>query len=615
MLRSQNLIPLTSGAYQSRSKLANYMICENLFPEINPEEAEPDAPTTHYPREGKRPLSAPPTAAPGRGVFTLSNGALFAVVGATLYHIDQDWKWRAVGSISGQGGMILSVGLITVGAGGAPKTYKNVSLTTTGAGKSATADITVGAAGSVSSVLILNPGLGFAAGDALSAASGDIGGVVGFSTTAKGVSAAGSLLGQQVTTPVSMSDNGNTGVLVDGTPNGWAINLVASASFAKDAFGPVIDPTGLFVGSRRVDFSDTFLAFAAPGTNEWYVSLSDQVVFNELVQANKDSTPDPIQTLAFNIRQMWLLGSRNSEVWYLAGSTPFPYQEWPNIFVPFGIAAPYSLVRADVDLFWISSNAQGRGIAVMTKGYGVEAISTRALEYEWSTYPTVADVVGGTFQQGGHTFVVFHFPTADVSWGYDLATKQWHKRTYIDQNGVVHREKTAFYASVGQSGGYRETIIGQDWQTGALYALDPKFYTDDGMPIVFRRSFPHQVQDLKEVTHVSFVADFETGEVDATTDVSAGSPWSSAFSSAFGLIGTGVGLNAGPVLCMRISRDGGYSFGNYRQKGLVSAGNYRSMMRYRGLGMARDAVYELMWSFPGPSALQGAYLEPIVHGA
>lgn len=615
MIRSQTLIPLNSGAYQARSKIGNFQISENLFAEINPEEAEPDVSVTHYPREGKRPLSAPPVAGPGRGVFTLSNGALYAVVGSTLYYIDPDWRWRTLGSISGLGGMILSVGLIVTGAGGTPKTYKGVALTTTGQGQGATADIVVGATGGVTSVLVINPGLGFANGDALSAASGDIGGVVGFSTTVKGASLADSLLGQQVTTPVSMSDNGPTGVLVDGTPNGWTINLVASATFAKNAFGPLIDQTGLFAGSRRVDFADTFLAFAAPGTNEWYVSLSDQVVFNPLVQANKDSTPDPIQTFAFNIRQAWLLGSRNSEVWYLAGSTPFPYQEWPNIFVPFGISAPYSLVRADVDLFWISSNAQGRGIAVMTKGYGVEAISTRALEYEWSTYPTVADVIGGTFQQGGHTFIVFSFPAADVTWGYDLATKQWHKRTYVDQNGVVHREKTAFYASVGASGGYRETIVGQDWQTGQIYALDPLFYTDNGAPIVFRRSFPHIMQDMKEVTHVSFVADFETGGVDGTTDVGAGSPWSSAFSNAFGPIGTGVGLNAGPVLCMRMSRDGGYTWGNYRQKGFVSAGHYRSMMRYRGLGMARDSIYELMWAYPGPSALQGAYVEVIPHSA
>ena len=70
--------------------------------------------------------------------------------------------------------------------------------------------------------------------------------------------------------------------------------------------------------------------------------------------------------------------------------------------------------------------------------------------------------------------------------------------------------------------------------------------------------------DMKEITHVSFVADFATGQ-------------------ATGLLG--------------------------------SSGFYRSMIRWRGLGMARDRIYELMWVYPGPCALQGAYLEPIEHSA
>src|SRR5271168_5170518 len=130
MIRSQNLIPLTSGAYQSRSKISNYIISENVFPEVNPEETEPDVPLTLYPVSGNRPLSSPTIAGPGRGVFTLSTGALFAIVGASVYFIDRNWKFNVVGAIS------------------------------------------------------------------------------------------------NLTTPVSMSDNSNTAVLVDGTVNGYTINLV-----------------------------------------------------------------------------------------------------------------------------------------------------------------------------------------------------------------------------------------------------------------------------------------------------------------------------------------------------------------------------------------------------
>lgn len=515
MLRSENLIPLNSGAYQARSAIGNYQVCENLFPEANPDDTDPDVAVTHYPREGERFLSAPPAPGLGRGIFTLSNGNLFGVVGNSAYFIDRNWAWTLLGQIA------------------------------------------------------------------------------------------------DISTPVSMSDNGVSAVLVDGTPSGYVITL------ATNAFAPLVDGTGTFVGSRRVDFADTFLTFAAPGTNNWYVSLSDTVTFNALVQASKDSNADPIQTLAFNLRQAWLLGTQSSEVWYLAGSTPFPYQEWPNVFIPYGCAAPYSLVQADVTLFWMAQNLQGQALALKTSdnGYGVEQISTQALEYEWSTYPIISDCIGSTFQQGGHAFVVFHFPTADISWGYDLSTKQWHRRTFIDQNGVKHRERVSFYASVGASGGYPKTIVGQNWQNGQIYALDPKVYTDNGVPIVCRRTFPHIMKDMHEITHRAFVADFETGGAVGSSDALLGNDFNKDYGPDFGPLGLAAIQSGQFNLSMRYSNNGGASFGNFRQKGLITSGNYRSMMRWRGLGMARDRVYELLWSFPGPSALQGAYVEPMEHGA
>lgn len=520
MISSQDLIPLTGGAYQARSKIADAEVCENLFPEINPPENSPPVPVTHYPREGERLLTASPAPSPGRGVFALSNGDLYAVVGSNVYYIDPNWAWTLIGAIN------------------------------------------------------------------------------------------------NLTTPVSMSDNGTTAVIVDGSLNGgWTIVM------ATKAFAPLVDPTGTFVGATRVDYADGFLAFNDPGTNGWYVSLINQVNFNALAIANKSGKPDPIVTLAFNIRQAWLIGTETTEIWYNAGASPFPYAAWPNILVPFGIAAAYSLAQADVNLFWLSRNAQGQAIAVQTKGYAVEAISTRALEYEWSTYQTVADCIGGTYQQAGHTFILFHFPTADKTWAYDLATKQWHRRVWTDNNGIKHRQRSTFFAAVGPNGGYVKTIIGQDFTNGQIYAIDPRYYTDNGNPIVCRRSFPHVMADMKEITHVSFVADFETGGVlgvPALNNSGVTADFSADFSADFADAAVPFivrNLQGAPALGLRYSNDGGNTWSNFRMKGPLNTGNYRQMLRWRGLGMARDRVYELLWSYDGPSALQGAYLEPLGHSA
>lgn len=392
------------------------------------------------------------------------------------------------------------------------------------------------------------------------------------------------IIGQLLTnanTPVSISDNGQTAVIVDGTVNGYTINLTTFA------FAVIVDPTGLFVGATRTDFADTFLAFNAPGTNEWYISLADQVAFNILNQANKSSSPDPIQTLGFNLRQMWLLGSLRSEVWYLSGAADFPYEEFPQTFIPYGCAAPYSLAQADDKLFWLARNPQGQAIAVQTQGYAVVAISTRALEYEWANYATVSDCLTYSYQQAGHTYVVYHFPTANTSYGYDLSTKQWHRRGFTDNDGNLNRELVAFSVLAYDSN------IGQDWNTGQLYIIDQNAFTDNGQTIAFERSFPHVIDEMENVTVVSFIADFETGEIPGTSEDDA----------------------EPPKLGLSISRDGGVTFGNVRWKQKISAGHYRTMLRWRGIGMARDFVFKLQWSFAGKSALQGAFVDPVKHGA
>lgn len=69
------------------------------------------------------------------------------------------------------------------------------------------------------------------------------------------------------TTPVSMADNGLIVIIVDGTAAGWCINL------ANNQFAPI--PLGApFYGANRVDYIDTFFILNRPGTNQWYISLS-----------------------------------------------------------------------------------------------------------------------------------------------------------------------------------------------------------------------------------------------------------------------------------------------------------------------------------------------------
>jgi hypothetical protein len=110
----------------------------------------------------------------------------------------------------------------------------------------------------------------------------------------------------------------------------------------------------------------------------------------------------------------------------------------------------------------------------------------------------------------------------------------------------------------------------------------------------------------------SIVADVETGTRPGTGETGQLiGPWSAGFNSGFGPL-TSV---PAPTINLRISRNAGAIYGNNRPKQMISSGRYRSMMRWRGNGIARDWILEFSSTSAMSGALNGAYVDPIGGGA
>lgn len=303
-----------------------------------------------------------------------------------------------------------------------------------------------------------------------------------------------------LTTPVSMQDNSETLVIVDGTANGWEVDL------ASNSFSAISDPTGTFSGADRVDYLDTYLLFNKPGTPQFYSSDSLAVTFTALYFANKSSYPDLLVSLAVAKREIWLIGERTTEVWYNAGTTDFPFGQIPATFVDHGCIAKYTVAVYDNSVFWLTLDRQGGPLLMQGAGYQTKRVSTYALEQAWADYSTVSDATGFIYLIGGHAVYVLTFPTADHTWCYDISTQLWHEWLWVDSNGNEHRSRCncAYPATTG-------AVYAGDWENGNLYQIDHNNYTDNGQPIKRQRSWPHVLNDGKRVFHREFIADFETG--------------------------------------------------------------------------------------------------------
>lgn len=384
------------------------------------------------------------------------------------------------------------------------------------------------------------------------------------------------------TTPVYMQDNGLAILVIDGTPDGYAIDM-ESQRFSR------VSSTN-FYGGDRVDYLDTFFLLNRPGTNQFYVSLAlvtfDMLVagtaFDSLDIAAKSGYPDPLSGLIVMHREIWLIGQLTTEIWYNTGASDFVFQSLPGAFIEHGCVAKNSIATQDLSVYWLSQDEQGQAIVMRGASYQALRISTHAIENEFQKYAVISDAIGFTYQQDGHTFYVLTFPSANKTWVYDQATELWHERTWTDSNGNLNRHRMNCMCNV-----YGKNVAG-DWQNGNLYDLNLGATTDNGQPISRIRAFPLFNNGAKRVSYGQFIADMEVGNDDGAIDGSDA-------------------INP-PVVSLRWSNNRGKTWGNRLQQSLGAAGEYDTCLQWQRTGMARYRVFELSWSAPVKTSLNGAFV-------
>lgn len=374
------------------------------------------------------------------------------------------------------------------------------------------------------------------------------------------------------TTPVSMADNGQNVVIVDGTPTGYTFELLNPATFTT-----ITDPA--FYGATRADYIDTYLLFNRPGTRQFYFTLSQSISFDSLDIAAKIGYPDNIATLIVMHREIWLLGVYTTEIWYNSGAQDITFERMPGTFIEHGCCAPYSIAKYDLSTYWLSQNLEGQAIVIKGNSYAANRISNHAMEAEISNYSTITDAIGFTYQRNGHAFYVLVFPTADKTWVYDEATNQWHEWLWTDEEGFFHRTRVNCMTNA-----YGKNIAG-DWENGTLYFVDPNTYNDVGDPIVRVRGFPHIMDDGKRIMYRNFIADMQVGEIPEHL------------------------IDNPPMVSLRWSDTRGASWGSPIEQSLGSTGQFLTSVQFNRLGMARDRVFELSWSADMKTALNGAFID------
>ena len=640
-------VELLGGSYQALSIIANAQRCINLFQESNPRGDSP-APVTHYHTPGLDLLIAGTTSAPVRCTYRASNGQPYVVIGSNVYYVNVGWSLKFLGTITslstpvimGDNGLVVviadgsldgwvinlednSFGKISdpnflgatrvdyidtflifnqpstanwysslsnatfdmltglagsvyngsIAAGGTgytDGTYSAVPFSG-GTGTGFTANVTV-LGGIITVVTPVNEGADYVVGDALGITT-----LSGISTA--NVTAGGTGGTDGTYTAVPLTGGTGTGALGTVVVSGGAVTTLTITTQGVDYL--ITDTLSAASGSIGSTTGFTAVVASISGTGfDYQVVNVHGAAFDPLYIAAKSGYPDPLVSVIVMHREIWLIGQLTSEIWYDAGSADFPFQAMPGAFIEHGCIAPYSVAAQDLSVFWLSQDKQGQTIVLEGAAYQAHRISTNAIENEIRNYATLADAIGFCYQQEGHVYYVLTFPTGNATWVYDKSIGLWHQRAWTDSQGNLNRHRANCVMNA------YNTIICGDWQNGNLYAWDLDTSTDNGQPISRIRALPHLLEELNRVFYHKLIVDMQVGTDDGSIDgyTSTSNP---------------------PTINLRWSDDRGVTYGNYVKQSVGTLGQYLTSVQFRRLGMARDRVFELSWSFPAKTALNG----------
>jgi hypothetical protein len=312
--------------------------------------------------------------------------------------------------------------------------------------------------------------------------------------------------------------------------------------------------------------------FNQPNTQVFYTPGTQYgTLFKGSNFALKDGATDLLVGLIESKEELWLIGERTTEIWYDAGGTYFAFARLAGTMLQVGCKAPHSIQRLSAEgqdgLIWFGRSERGENVVIRTKGFSAEVISTPFISDQIAQFTTTSDAIGYTYQEDGHEFYVLTFPTADRTFCYDATLPPplaWHQRLSFDPYaGLFHRHRSNCFMNFAGN-----RIVG-DYQNGSLYQLTRSAYTDAGWPILARRRSPHIWN--KENRQRVFMASLQ---VDISSAVANSS-----------------GIGSNPQARLRLSRDGGASYGNVYSMPFGQVSLNRVM--WRKLGFTRDTVAEL----------------------
>jgi len=382
------------------------------------------------------------------------------------------------------------------------------------------------------------------------------------------------------TNPATISSNGDAGnqLFITSGGNGYNFDL------GTDTLTQIAALNGKATQGGYLD--GYFIALDANTATIYISNLLDGTTWDTGTDfAQRSLAPDPWKAMQVVGRYVWLFGEYTTEIWQDTGAR-FPLAPFPGVLLNNGIAAPFSASIVGSDLVWLAQSRSGKVSVQRASGVAPQTISTYPLENQISGYVNFSMAISDSYSEAGHTFYMLNFDRAGITHAWDAETNEWCDRGTWDpdqRDYVAWRPR--FYAFA--QGEHR--IL--DSSGGILYRMGADLTTDvDGLAIRRLRRAPAIESENKRIVYPYFELDLERG------------------------LGTS-GQAEDPQVMLRISNDGGKTWGAEQWRSAGKTGEYSARVKWNRCGQGRRRVWEVAMTDPIAWKITGAYTEPAVEAA
>lgn len=379
------------------------------------------------------------------------------------------------------------------------------------------------------------------------------------------------------------TSSGRVGITSFSAPLGDTLIIGDGAAFYAVDLNTAIVTT--ITDAPRGRYCITFnqrIVYQGENGQVFYSEVSDPTNIPGANFFTAESLSDTVVAITATEDQVWLHGEDSTEVWFNTGDANNPFQRISGGVLYSGCLYPATALRVDHATMWVDRNKDGLGIVYRTSGFSPVRVSTSPVE-RFIAEANIGGLSAYSYQEDGHTFYCLNALGQNTggnqnlpSWCLDLKTGEWHERAWLNrETGIQERHRVEFHANA-----YGKNIVG-DYESGKIYVQSLDIHSDDGQEIRRTRVTPRFGFSGRSVIMDEVWLDFAT---------------------AVGLDGSGQGTD--PQVMLRVSGDGA-SFGSEMTCPLGKIGEYDSQVRFFGLGLGRDWVFEISVSDPVFTALMG----------